>query len=171
LFELVRSGVDGVNLHARVFSINAPFFFTRRGLRSRPLLYGMILFKRMLGPRARLVSLLVRGRGARHLKVWAVREGPNTLNVLVINKGDRSATVSLHLPATGPAAVQRLLAPSAAARAHVTLDGQRLDDRVQWRGRARTEAIAPSAGVYSLRVRRQSAAMVTVTVAPGALRG
>jgi hypothetical protein len=46
-----------------------------------------------------------------HLKVWAVREGTDTLNVLVINKGARSTTVNLHLPGTGPGSVQRLLAP------------------------------------------------------------
>jgi hypothetical protein len=53
-----------------------------------------------------------------HLKVWVVREGAgalNTLNVLLINKGRRSAVVRVHLPTRGRASVQRLLAPSASS--------------------------------------------------------
>ena len=96
LFELMRAGVEGVNLHARVQSINAPFYFTQQGLQTHPLLYGLILFKRMLGAHARLVPVQLRSSRSLHLKVWAVREGEgtntlNTLNVLVINKGRRSA--------------------------------------------------------------------------------
>ncbi len=171
LFELVRAGVTGVNLHVRVFSINAPFFFTRRGLRTRPLLYGMILFKRMLGPNSLLVPVRLRSPRALHLKVWAVREGSNTLNVLLINKGDKSATVNLNLPATGPASVQRLLAPSASSVSHVTLARQHLDDQVLWKGKARQETISPVGGAYSLQLRHQSAALLTVHVAAGTLTG
>jgi hypothetical protein len=162
LFELVRAGVDGVNLHARVYSINAPFTFTHLGLRSRPLFYGMILFARMLGPHSRLVPAQVHAAASLHLKVWAVREGARTLNVLLINKGDREARIKLHLPTAGPAMLQRLIAPSAAATRHVTLAGQRLDDQVRWRGRARVEKLSGNGGTFTVTVRRQSATMMTV---------
>src|SRR5207248_8148334 len=97
LFELMNAGVDGVNLHARVTSINRPFSFDRQGLQTRPLLYGLILFRNMLHSGARLVPVQLRtGSPSLHLKVWAVRgvfegaDNPNQLNVLVINKGRRS---------------------------------------------------------------------------------
>ncbi len=50
LFELVRAGVEGVNLHGRVFAINDPFYFTQGGFQTHPLFYGLIVFRRMLGP-------------------------------------------------------------------------------------------------------------------------
>ena len=92
---------EGVNLHARVTAINDPFYFTRQGLQTHPLLYGLILFKRMLGADARLVPVRLRSSRAVHLKVWAVREATNTLstlNVLLINKGPRSALIHLNYP-------------------------------------------------------------------------
>jgi hypothetical protein len=46
--------------------------------------------------------------------------------VLLINKGSHPVSLSLQLPALGPARVRRLLAPSVTARSGVTLDGQQL---------------------------------------------
>ncbi len=168
LFELMRAGVEGVNLHARVQSINDPFYFTRQGLQTHPLLYGMILFTRMLGAHARLVPVRLRSSRSLHLKVWAVREGTNTLNtlnVLLINKGRRSALLNLHLPTSGQASVQRLMAPSASSTSGVTLAGQRLNDQGLWQGKERLETIRPTSRGYVVRVRGQSAALLTVHVA------
>jgi Glycosyl hydrolase family 79 C-terminal beta domain len=172
LFELMRAGVEGVNLHARVQSINDPFFFTRQGLQTHPLLYGLILFKRMLGAHARLVPVRLRSSRSLHLKVWAVREGEgtlNTLNVLLINKGRRSALINLHLPTRSQASVQRLLAPSASSNSDVTLAGQRLDDQAEWQGKAQLETISPTRRGYVVRVRGESAALLTVHVAASTL--
>ncbi len=172
LFELMRAGVEGVNLHARVQSINDPFFFTSQGLQTHPLLYGMILFKRMLGAHARLVPVQLRSGGALHLKVWAVREGANklnTLNVLLINKGRSSGVINLHLPTSGQAFVERLLAPSASSTSGVTLAGQRLDNQAEWQGKEQLETIKPSRRGYVVRLRGQSAALLTVHVGPGTL--
>ncbi len=172
LFELMRAGVEGVNLHARVQSINDPFYFTQQGLQTHPLLYGLILFKRMLGAHARLVSVRMRSSRSLHLKVWAVREGSstlNTLNVLVINKGRRSARINLHLPATSQASVQRLLAPSASSTADVTLAGQRLDHQAMWQGKEQLETVNPTRSGYVLRVSGESAAVLTVHVAASTL--
>ncbi len=167
LFELMQAGVEGVNLHARVQSINDPFFFTPQGLQTHPLLYGLILFKRMLGAHARLVPVRLRSARSLHLKVWAVREGEgtntlNTLNVLLINKGRRSAVINLHLPTSSEASVQRLLAPSASSTSDVTLAGQRLDGQAGWQGKERLETINPTSTGYVLRLRSQSAALLTV---------
>jgi hypothetical protein len=167
LFELMRAGVGGVNLHARVTSINDPFYFTAQGLQTHPLLYGLILFKRMLGAHARLVPVRLQRSRSLDLKVWAVREGSSTLstlNVLLLNKGGRTALVNLHLPTRSKAFVQRLLAPSAWSTSHVTLAGQRLNRQAEWQGTLRLESISPTPTGYAVRVRGQSAALLTVHV-------
>src|SRR5207248_3262145 len=135
LFELMRAGVDGVNVHLRANTINAPFALTRAGLVARPLMYGLLLFTRMLGQDARLVDVRTRAAPSLRLKAWAVRIKPRVLRLLLIDKGRRSASVMLRVPGRGPAVVQRLLAPSVTARSGVTLAGQQLDRAGLWAGR------------------------------------
>ena len=173
--------MEGVNLHARVSSINRPFSFTRQGLETRPLLYGLILFKRMIGAGARLVPVDVRAGRSLHLKVWAVRlaysadvgKGPfirNPLNVLLINKGPGWARITLNLPSRRRGFVERLLAPSASSTSGVTLAGQHLNHQALWRGRSKVQLLRPARdGSYVLWVRGESAALVTVPVAPSTL--
>ncbi len=167
LFELIRSGVDGVNIHVRTDAINAAFAFSRHGLVPRPLLYGVIMFRRALGAGADLVPVRLSGTRSPHLKVWAVRVAGGRLHVLVIDKGSRPATVELRVPPAGPASVQRLRAPSASATSRVTLDGQWLGRDGRWRGRRATRTIAPTASGYTLTVGRYSAALVSIGT-PGA---
>ncbi len=166
LFSLVRAGVRAVNLEARVYSINAPFGWRHGGLHARPLLYGLIMFKRMLGPGSRLVPLHLRAAPSRsrHLTAWAVRSGRDTLKVLLTNDGTSPARVAERLPATGRGVVQRLLARSASATSGVTLDGQQLDREVRWHGRRTAETVTPSGGFYLVAVPPLSAAMLTVHV-------
>ena len=72
------------------------------GLQARPLLYGLILFARTLGPDAQLVTVRSRLSRARPTSAaWAVRVGRDTLHVLLIDKSRRAERVSLRLPATG----------------------------------------------------------------------
>jgi hypothetical protein len=166
LFSVVRSGVRAVNLEARVYSINAPFGWHRGGMRAHPLLYGLIMFKRMLGPDSRLVSLHLHAATSRskRLTAWAVRSGRAALKVLLTNDGSSPARVAVRLPATGPGTVQRLLARSASATSGVTLDGQQLDSEVHWHGRPTPQTITPSAGTYLVTVPPRSAAMLSVEV-------
>jgi len=182
LFALMNAGVEGVNLHARVESINRPFSFNRQGLQTRPLLYGLILFTRMLngGSNDRLVPVGLRTGRSLHLKAWAVRTTQadqiertptNALRVLVINKGRRSALVRLHLPTVSPAVVQHLLAPSASSSSGVTLEGQQLNRKAKWQGKEKFQTITPRNGSYVLRVRGESAALLTVGVAANTLAG
>jgi hypothetical protein len=182
LFELMNAGVEGVNLHARVTSINRPFSFNRQGLQTRPLLYGLILFTRMLGQGGRLVPVDVSAGQSLHLKVWAVRAAystdvgepgatiTNPLNVLLINKGSGSARVTLHLPTRHQGFVERLLAPSASSTSGVTLEGQHLNHQAIWQGRPKVQLISPTRdGSYVVTVRGESSALVTVPVAPTTL--
>jgi hypothetical protein len=169
LFALLRSGVDGVNLHVRADAINAPFAITANGLDARPLLYGLIMFAHALGPQAQLVSLSTRHARSLNLGAWAVRVGTDTLHVMLIDKSRRSVRVSLRLPATADASVQRLLAPSARSVTGVTLGGQSLASDGRWQGTAADQTVAPRRGAYTVSVREQSAALISVRVRPGAL--
>ena len=111
LFELLRAGLNGVNIHVRTDAINAAFTLNREGLGARPLLYGMILFARTLSANPELVRAKVHANPSLHLKAWAVRVSGGMMHLLLINKGSQSANVRVHLPGSGPAKVERLLAP------------------------------------------------------------
>jgi hypothetical protein len=169
LFELLKAGVDGVGVHVRAGTVNAPFAINRGGLDARPFLYGLILFAKALGPGGRLVAAQVDTTRLLHLKAWAVRGSDGRLNVLLIDKGAQPAKVDLRLPAEGRATVQRLLAPSPSSRTGVTLDGQWLGRDGDWHGRPANETVRPGATGYELRIRGFSAALLSTRLRPGAL--
>jgi hypothetical protein len=162
IFELIRAGFSGANLHVRARTINGPFTFDARGLLARPLLYGLILFTRTLGPGAKLLPVQQHSPQSPHLKAWTVEIARHHLHVLLINKGPRPVIVRLDLPAIEPARVQRLLAPSASSRAGVTLAGQTLGQNGTWRGRRRIELVTSQADHYSVALSPYSAALVSV---------
>jgi Glycosyl hydrolase family 79 C-terminal beta domain len=166
LFELLRAGVDGVNVHVRARAINAAFSLDQHGMTAHPLFYGMMLFNRTLGPGARLAAVHVAVRPAvqraTHLKVWAVRINGGGLHVLILDKGNRAATVALRVPATGTATVERLLAPSITSRTGVTLAGQRIGPDARWHGARVSETVLPGSRGYMVRVPRMSAALVAL---------
>jgi hypothetical protein len=162
LFELLRAGVDGVNVHVRTDAINAAFAFKGGGLVARPLLYGLVMFRRALGTDPSLMQVRLRARRELNVKVWAVSVAGGGLHVLVIDKGSRAARVALRIPPDGPAAVQRLLSPSVAARSGVTLAGQSLNAEGRWVGRRVVSQLPPTADGYELTVPRYSAALVSV---------
>ncbi len=164
LFQLLRAGIDGVNVHVRPNAINAAFSIDRRGLDARPLLYGLILFARTLGPDAQLLPVRVRGGAPSTLGVWAVRVRGDRLHVLVINKSHRAVAVALRLPASAPAQVERLLAPSVRSTSGVTLNGERLGRDGKWLGRPDGETATPSRGRYELEAPGDTAALIAVRI-------
>ncbi|MDQ2894585.1 MAG: glycosyl hydrolase family 79 C-terminal domain-containing protein [Actinomycetota bacterium] len=170
LFELLKVGAISAAVHVRANAINMAFSLTRRGLIAHPLLYGLIIFSRTLGPHPQLVPLHLWADPSLRLKVWAVRSSPTTVHILLINKGRRTGRVSLHVAGAGPVSAQQMLAPSARAESGVTLDGQRLDARGHWVGRPTAASIPLNAGAYTVTVRQQSATLVTVPVSRGPLR-
>jgi hypothetical protein len=170
LLELVRAGVNGVNLHAREYAINAPFSLGSGGLTARPLLYGLILFVRTVAPGARLLRVHVHAPTAVGLHAWAVRLRDGVLHVLLIDKGRQTAGVVLRA-AGGAASVQRLLAPSPAATTGVTLAGQALSPAGTWTGRRIAERVARSFRSYHLLVPAGTAALVTIRPSRGNARG
>ena len=161
LFSLMRVGVDSVDLHLRARAFNPPFFVTGHGLRARPILYGFVLFQRMLGRHSWLMPATLRAPARTLLRAWVVR-GDGTERVLLINKGGRGADFRLALHAAGPGRVERLLAPGPGARRRVTLAGLWVTPGGRWRGHFRQETVAPSAGGYEVPVPGYSAALVTL---------
>lgn len=170
IFELARAGVQGVNLHERVYAVNDPFTFDRRGLLPRPLLYGLILFARTLGPDARLVSARLQKAPSLHLKAWTVEIAGGVLHVLLLNKGPRSLSVEIAAPSMGTATVERLLAPSPSATSGETLGGQRLDHDGRWVGAPVRETISARANRYVIGLPRYSAALVSIDALDGTAR-
>lgn len=174
LFTAMRAGVDGANLHVRDDTINAPFTIDRAGLSPRPLLYGLLMFTRTLGPQAQLVRLHLAAARSLNLSAWAVRIEGHILHVLLIDKGSRTVRVDLRLPTSATGTVQRLIAPSPYSRSGVTLDGQQLNYAGDWTGTPRTGTIIPGPrGGYELTVARRSAALLSVplaTTSPAARR-
>lgn len=161
LFELAQSGVEAVCVHVRPPLVNMAFSVTRKGLTARPLLYGMILFARMLGPGAELVPLKLSRASDLNVKAWAVQLRGRVLHVLVLDKDSKPLRVGLRLMHGGQATIQRLLAPRISSTSGVTLDNQRLTGAGRWAGRRQTSQLAPRGNTYVLRLPRYSAAMLT----------
>ncbi len=166
LFELMKVGVDGANVHVRADAVNAAFALNQTGFHARPLMYGLILFTRTVGPGARLVPVPLDAAPTLHLKAWGVRLRTGRLHVLLIDKGPRPVRIALRLPASAPATVERLVAPSERAEFGVMLAGRRLDAAGQWVGRRRGARIIPARGTYTVTVPAMSAALVSVPARP-----
>jgi hypothetical protein len=162
IFNVMRVGAVGANLHERESAVNDPFAFDAHGLVVHPLLYGMILYTRTMGPQARLVPASVHTTASPFFKAWAVASDRSTLRVLLINKGAPPVTARLALPASRPATVTRLLASSPAAQTGVTLGGQQLDAQGHWVGHATHEVIRPHRDGYEVHVPGYSAALVSL---------
>jgi hypothetical protein len=162
LFELLREGVDGVNWHIRPRLLNAPFELLAGAIEPLPEFYGLALFAQMIGPEASRLGVHVSSAGGLHLKAWATRSRAQT-NVLLINKGTRSASVALSSASPGGRAlVQRLLAPSTSARDNVTLAGRAIGSDGRWHGRKVVASVPLRGGSYHVLVPGYSAALVQV---------
>jgi hypothetical protein len=162
LFELMRVGVDGVNVHVRTNALNSPFVLRHGKLHAKPILYGLALFARMLSPGSRLISSHLRVQAGLHVKGWVVKAPGGQLRVLLINKGRRGAILHVHLPAGYDAGqVQRLRGPSLTASQGITLAGQTLGSDGLWHGKLSSQAVAAQGGSFELAVPGDSAALLT----------
>jgi hypothetical protein len=163
MFELMREGISGVNIHTHAGTTNFPFMITSQGLIARPLYYALALFSHMLGPDARLLDTRLEGRNASYVKAWAVAV-KGAVHVLVINK--RAASATARLPGFGArAAVQMLTAPSPASRSGVRLAGQWVGTDGRWHGDRTIATVAEVHGRVKVELPKFSAALVTIPTA------
>jgi Glycosyl hydrolase family 79 C-terminal beta domain len=160
LFEYMKAGARSVAIHVRTDTINRAFSLTPRGVFAFPMFYGMAAFARTLGAHPQLLHTRLQSSPGFHLKAWAVRDG-RTLRVMLINKGSNSGFVSLRLQAGGALTLQRLLAPSDAATAGVTLAGQKLGRQGRWIGRRVTQRVMAVGRSYSVWLPGMSAVIAT----------
>ena len=161
LMEMIRAGVNAVNWELRPVALNAAFIAKRDSIKALPEMYGLAVFAQMTRHGAYLFgSTLTQPAGA-HLKAWAVAYA-GAIRVLVINKGVRSAHVSLRLGVHGHAFVKRLLAPGIGAATGVTFGGQTIGADGRWHGKLHAPAVPDQDGTYTVNVPGYSAAMVTV---------
>jgi hypothetical protein len=169
LFGLARAGVDGVNMHTLPNAAYELFQFTHRGgvwqAQVRPVYYGLELFAQAAPPGAQLLGVSRQGADT-GLSVWATRAPDHKVRIVVINKSQtQRKTVSVGLPAGAgkSATVERLLAPSVAAKGGVTLGGRTYGATTQT-GRLRAPEVSPASitqGRVTLSMPRASAALVT----------
>lgn len=127
LFSLARAGVGGIDMHTLPNSAYELFSFADRHGRwtgsVRPVYYGLQLFAQAAPAGARIVPLHARGH-APGLSTWATRDRGGATRVVLINKSTtRDRTVRIRVPGAARAGIERMLAPSAAARTGVTLGG------------------------------------------------
>jgi hypothetical protein len=170
LFHLARAGVDGVNFHTFVKAYYRPFYFTRVHGRWRahvePMYYGLLAFTQAAPPGSRLVRVSAPADST--LRVWATRAPDHRTRVVLINTSAvRSRQVEITLPAGGHrhATVQRLSAPSLAAKTGVTLGGRAFAPETSTGHlTGDTESLRPGrtpSGGYLVRVPAGSAAILT----------
>jgi hypothetical protein len=128
LFESVRVGVDGVNIHTRTRGVNS--LFTTRLVNGRwtagvkPEYYGLMMFAQDMPPGSRLLSTT----GATWdpwVHVWAARLPTGAVRVTFINEDPgRGGSIAVVIPgASQTASLVRLSAPALAATSGVTLGG------------------------------------------------
>ena len=129
LFESIRVGVAGVNIHTRTAGVNS--LFSAQIVNGRwtavvkPEYYGLMMFAHAVPPGARLLPTTGTTGDAR-VHLWAIRLPHGGTRVVFINEDPRRADViTVRIPGrTGATALQRLRAPSLNATAGVTLGGR-----------------------------------------------
>jgi hypothetical protein len=169
LFELVRVGVHGVNIHTFPGAGYELFKLARAAGRWQALVapeyYGLMLFARAAPAGARLLDVRNATSGSVH--TWATRARDGTIRVLMVNTGARARSLALAVPGTqaGRALLERLTAPSAWSRSGVTLAGQSFASRTSTgllAGPRRRAVIPMVHGRYDIQLPGMSAAMLVL---------
>jgi hypothetical protein len=181
LFEMVRVGIHGVNIHTfpgagyELFRINHRSGHWQAVV--APEYYGLMLFARAAPPGSQLLRVSDASTGA--VRTWATRAGDGTIRIVLNNAGGTARRLSIGLAgaapgggsgpagaALGPAVLERLSAPGIRARRGVTLAGQSFAAPTLsgvLTGRARTSQVAAVRGRYAVTLPAGSAAMLVVS--------
>ena len=166
MYTLCSMGAAGVNMetglnHRGFVSSYSPIGDDGQGHpRPMPEYYGMLAFAQ--GSKGNLVYLTQETNGA-NLTSYAVSQEDQTVTVTIINK---ESSRDLRIVVTCDrkirnASVVRLVAPTAQSQQEVTLGGASVSVDARWNPSVH-EAVKVTAGMATLKVHSNSAAMVTV---------
>jgi Glycosyl hydrolase family 79 C-terminal beta domain len=170
LFELVRVGVHGVNIHTFPGAGYELFKLRRIGGRwgaaVAPEYYGLMLFERAAPAGSRLLSVV--GAASDGVRTWATRTADGTIRIAMINTGRQSRQLSLAVAGVpfARAMLERLTAPSLVARSRVVLAGQSFGARTRTGvldGRPAAESQLAVRGRYQVALPAASAALLVLS--------
>ena len=168
LFEMVRAGVDGVNVHTFPGAAYQLFAFKRQAGRwsalVEPEYYGLLLFARAAPPTSRLLE--VKSTTPRSVKTWATEAPDGAVHVVIINKSLHTRlNAVVRMPGLAHVATfQRMTAPAAAAEHGVALAGQRFaapSNTGRLMGPVQTYSLRVSAGGFHVTLGPASAALLS----------
>jgi hypothetical protein len=168
LFELARTGVDGVNVHTVPNTINELIGSSQVDGhwqdKVHPEYYGMMMFAQAAPAGSRLLQ--VSGSVSPAVETWATRAPDGHIRVVLINRSTSSRTVTVRIPSvSGTATVERLEAPSAQATSGVTLGGQSFGPETTTgllAGASQITSLSSKSGGYAVTLPGTSAAMLTL---------
>ncbi len=169
LFEMVRVGIHGVNVHTfpgagyelfRISRVNGDWQAA-----VRPEYYGLLLFARAAPAGSRLIPVSGAASGA--VRTWATRARDGTIRVVLVNSGPRARRMSIGVTGArvGGATLEWLSAPEVRARSGVSLGGQSFGPRTvtgSLPGNPVTIALTPVHGRFAVTLPATTAAMLVV---------
>ena len=167
LFEMARTGVDGVDLHTWPGAPYAPFAFTTsRGGAARaqawPLYYGLLLFADAAGHGSRLLPTRVTTKSG--VRAWATLTRSAGVRVLAINPSAASAarvTVAVRGAGARPAVLRLMRAPGLEATRGISLGGRTIGADGRLHGRDRAAPVVLAAGRYTFTLPAATAALLS----------
>jgi hypothetical protein len=169
-FAMARVGVNGVNMQTAPGSFNELFAVAQAGstweASVHPAYYGLMMFAQAAPPGSQLLK--ISGSAGTDVDAWATRATDGDVRVVLINDDTaRAHTITVQLPPlAGPAALERLQAPSAAATTGVTISGQSFGSETTTGNLTGTSTLAlakpTAANQYVITVPAASAALLTV---------
>ena len=170
LFEMVRVGVHGVNIHT--FPGAGYELFELRHVDRRwratvePEYYGLMLFARAAPAGSRL--LRVDGAAAGDVHTWATGAVGGTIRITMVNSGSRARRLSLAIAdeRLDPGRLEWLTAPGVRAHGGVRLGGQSFASPTLsglLAGRPSFSSVAPVDGRYAVSVPADSAALLVLS--------
>jgi hypothetical protein len=165
MFEALRVGVDGVNIHTRASGLNS--LFTVEEVNGvwravvRPEYYGLMMFVDAAPVGSRLLRVAEASGGP--VRIWATMAPDGHVRVVLINEDpNHQRKVELRVPsAKTPGALERLEAPNLRAMSDVTLGGRSFGAETKTgllAGRYVATLVKPVGGQYIIQLPAASAA-------------
>ena len=170
LFEMLRVGVHGVNIHTfpgagyELFKIGRSAGHWQAVV--APEYYGLLLFARAAPAGSRLLDVANAASGP--VRTWATQAGDGTVRIVFVNTGSTARRLSVALPGMrfGTGGLERLTAPGVRAPGGVSLAGQSFGSPTftgRLAGDPVTQRLAASHGGYLVQLPAASAAMLVLS--------